>query len=262
MRSGSTNGLALVSLTDVLVEHFRSAILGRVGPGGMHELGRRFRIMDEDGNRQVNLDELTYGLNQIGLHIEPKDLQLLLAAVDRDNTGSLSFSEFLLSVHGPMSPKRQQLILMAFDLIDRNHNGMVQVDDIRMIYDVKHHPDVLAGRMEEGQALQHFLSQFDGVQKDGCVNQREFFEYYRSVSASVPDDEYFELIIRNAWHISGGQGQSQNTSNARVLATFADGTQKVVTIKDDLGLDLRNQSAVIASLERQGLNNIIAVEKS
>ena len=27
------------------------------------------------------------------------------------------------------------------------------------------------------------------------------------VSASIDDDDYFELMIRNAWHIPGGQGQ-------------------------------------------------------
>jgi Ca2+-binding EF-hand superfamily protein len=258
----ATRGPTTLSLSDVLVEHFRSAVLGRCGPGGMHELGRRFRVMDEDGNRQVSLDELMYGLNDLGLRIESKDLQLLLAAVDRDNTGSLSFDEFIMGVHGPLDPKRQNLILMVFDTLDRSGDGKVQVDDIRMMYDASHHPDVLAGRMEEDQALQHYLSQFDGVNKDGCISQREFFEYYRSVSASVPDDEYFELMIRNAWHISGGQGQSENTANARVLAQFADGHQEVVTIQDDLGLDLRNQSAVIARLRKQGIKDVVAISTS
>merc|ERR1712232_187041 len=220
------------------------------------------RIMDNDGNRQVNLKELTYGINDMGLHIEPKDLQLLLAAVDRDNTGSLSFDEFVAGVHGPLDPRRQELILMVFDMVDQTRDGKVQVDDIRMIYDVSHHPDVLAGRMEEDQALEHFLSQFDGVNKDGCVSQREFFEYYRSVSASIPDDDYFELVIRNAWHIPGGQGQYANTANARVLAQFADGHQEVVMIQNDLGLDLRDQSAVIARLRNQGIKDVVSVATS
>ena len=31
-------------------------------------------------------------------------------------------------------------------------------------------------------------------------------DYYANISASVDDDDNFELIIRNAWHISGGKG--------------------------------------------------------
>ena len=30
--------------------------------------------------------------------------------------------------------------------------------------------------------------------------------YYNNVSASIDNDDYFELMIRNAWHISGGEG--------------------------------------------------------
>jgi hypothetical protein len=39
------------------------------------------------------------------------------------------------------------------------------------------------------------------------------YDYYAGVSSNVDTDEEFELIMRNAWHIAGGEGQSENTSN-------------------------------------------------
>jgi len=42
------------------------------------------------------------------------------------------------------------------------------------------------------------------VNKDGKVTQKEFEVYYKDVSASIDDDDYFELMIRNAWHLDGG----------------------------------------------------------
>lgn len=41
---------------------------------------------------------------------------------------------------------------------------------------------------------------------------------------SIDDDAYFELMMRNAWHIAGGEGQRANTTIARHLVTDRDGT--------------------------------------
>lgn len=38
-------------------------------------------------------------------------------------------------------------------------------------------------------------------------------------------------MIRNAWHISGGEGWCENTTCRRVLVTHKDGTQTVEEIK-------------------------------
>ena len=39
-----------------------------------------------------------------------------------------------------------------------------------------------------------------GVGLDGSVSVEEFIEYYTNVSASIDDDRYFELMMRNAWN--------------------------------------------------------------
>ena len=43
-----------------------------------------------------------------------------------------------------------------------------------------------------------FLDTFDAGEKDGKVTPDEFVRYYGNVSASIDDDDYFELMIRNA----------------------------------------------------------------
>merc|ERR1712046_89399 len=186
------------------------------------------------------------------------DLQLLLAAIDKDNTGSLGFDEFLVSIRGVVNPRRQKLIMMAFDVLDKTGDGVIQVDDLVNTFDAVGHPDVAAGRLPQEEALGHFLSQFDGADQNGVVTRQEFLEYYRNISASIDDDDYFELMIRNAWHISGGSGQYQNTANTRILVMLADGTQKVVCLEHDLGLDMRNAAAVKAQLKAQGVSNVVS----
>ena len=63
--------------------------------------------------------------------------------------------------------------------------------------------------------------------RDGIVTIEEFEDYYKDLSASIDNDDYFELMIRNAWHLAGGEGQYENTTIKRELVTDADGHQHV-----------------------------------
>merc|ERR1711957_787566 len=111
--------------------------------------------------------------------------------------------------------------------------------------------------MSNEDCLTRFLGNFEGAQKDGVVTKDEFIDYYRNVSASIDLDDYFELMIRNAWHITGGEGWCANTANTRLLVVLRDGTQKVVCIENDLGLDLHNHDDVMEQLKSQGLRNVV-----
>lgn len=99
--------------------------------------------------------------------------------------------------------------------------------------------------------FREFLDNFDGGEKDGVVHPEEFERYYASLSASIDDDDYFELMIRNAWHISGGEGWAQNTTCRRVLVTRWDGKKEVVELKNDIGVG-NDPAAIKAALRRQG----------
>jgi len=92
------------------------------------------------------------------------------------------------------------------------------------------------------------------------VSQEEFLDYYKDVSASIDTDDYFELMLRNAWHIPGGSGVTENTSNKRVLVTHYDGSQEIVMIKNDLGLDLKDMKAVRTRLREQGVSSVAEVK--
>ena len=153
-----------------------------------------------------------------------------------------------------MNPRRKQLVHLAFRILDRDGSGQVDVTDIQGVYNASSHPDVLTGRRTEEEILTEFLLAFQvGKDRDEIITREEFESYYANLSASIDSDDYFELMIRNAWHISGGEGWCGNTTNRRVLVTHADGHQSVEEIKNDLGLQANDKKGMVQRLKAQGL---------
>lgn len=231
----------------------RERVIKRGGTNGIHTLGRVLRIMDDSGDKSLDREELKYGLEDYGIKCTPAECDALFTYLDRDGSGKISFDEFLAGMRGPVPERRVTLIKMAFQRLDRAGDGQVTVEDLEMIYDPSFHPEVRSGNLTKAQALREFLSQFDTIDKDGIVTEEEFIEYYKNVSASIDSDDYFELMMRNAWHISGGQGQMANTTNRRVLVTHEDGRQSIEEVQDDLWVDKDDEAEMKRRLAKRGV---------
>lgn len=244
-----------VDFRTLVLDEFRKLILHRGGAGGIVTLGRTFRIMDGDHNMRIDAEELDIALRRFGMAMKPKDCKLLLAAIDKDGSGTVNYDEFLTAVRGKINRRRMEMIKMAFKIMDSTGDGVITIADLGK-YNVKFDPDVTSGKISPDEAFATFLGNFEGVEHDGVVTWNEWVEYYRSVSASVDNDDYFELMMRNAWHITGGDGWCANTSNLRILVEFVDGEQKIVEIEDDMGLDKNNHDAVMRALSAQGVSHV------
>ena len=148
---------------------------------------------------------------------------------------------------------------MAYNILDADGSGEVTIHDIRGAYDCSQHPKVMNGDMTEDEALEEILETYEQGEADGIVTFQEFLEYYRDVSAGIDDDQYFELMIRNAWHISGGEGAAANTSCRRVLVKHSDGSEEVCEVKDDLGIGPKDIDKMKTKLIAQGVKDIVKI---
>lgn len=252
----------LSAANELLMDGLR-ARLKKHGARGIHGLSRKFKIMDDSGNHTLSREEFAKGLRELDLVTTDAECTALFAYFDRDGSGSVDYEEFLQRARGSMNAGRRAIVRTAFQKLDRTGDGVVSKEDLMRNYDASTHPDVQLGQKSSHEVHAEFLDTFDVGDHNGQVTLQEFLQYYDGVSVSIDDDSYFELMIRNAWHITGGKGQSQNTSNLRVLCTYEDGSQKVETVKDDLGLDLHAPGAaleVIKRLEKQGLSGIVKVD--
>jgi Ca2+-binding EF-hand superfamily protein len=247
--------------TRSVINKVRFQIANRGGMHGIRTLGIQFRSMDDDGSKRLGFEEMASGLRDFGVEITDSQARLLLKAFDKNGDGTVDFDEFLRGIRGKMNERRRNLVLLAFDQLVPADQPAIRVADLASRYDASFHPDVKAGKKTAREVTMDFAAQFGDTNRDGEITRPEFLEYYKDVSASIDEDDYFELMIRNAWHISGGEGWSENTTCLRVLLEFRDGTQQVVEVKNDLGLDTKDTVAVKKKLAAQGVDvrNVIKV---
>eukprot|EP00945_MAST-04E_sp_MAST-4E-sp1_P000695 g695.t1 len=239
-----------------IVDRIKQQIVERGGTTGIHGVSRIMKVMDDSGDRKLSKEELKYGLKDFKVNLADDDIDTLFAYFDTDGNGSIDFDEFLLGLAGPLNERREKLVLKAFDVMDKTGDGVITIDDLAGVYDVSLLPDVVSGKISEADALKHLLDAFDSANKDGIVTKDEFKTYYRNIGAAIESDDYFELMIRNAWHISGGKGNYQNTTCRRVLVTHEDGRQSVEEITDDLGIAADDIKTMKAILRKRGIKAV------
>ena len=57
----------------------------------------------------------------------------------------------------------------------------------------------MAGKKSEEEVMREFMKKWDTQNSDGIITLDEFIEYFKDVSASIDRDDYFELMMKNAW---------------------------------------------------------------
>ncbi len=256
--AGDARGVAAKALFNVTdtVQIIRKKIVERGGVAGIKGFQRLIKIMDNNGDKRLSKDELFYGLRDYGINLTPTEIEQVFLHFDRDKNGFVDVTEFLVAIRGELSERRKKMIRMAFDILDTDKSGVITVEEIANVYDVSWNPDVRSGKKTTQEALREFLSHWDRGDMDGSVTLDEFIDYYRDISASIDEDDYFELMIRNAWRIPGGEGFAANTANKRVLVTNKDGTQRVETVHNELGMKPGDREAIRARLAQQGVKDV------
>ena len=200
-----------------LAEVLKTKLVSR-GARGFIGLQRQFKIMDDNNSRSLDKYEFTKAMTDYMLGFTEGEIQKLFSYFDFDRSGLIEFDEFIRAIRGPMNNARKKMVAKAFNKLDKDGNGWIDLNDIRGVYNAKKHPDVLSGKKTEDQILQEFLETFETAHAmrnnetpNHVVTKEEFEEYYNNISASIDDDNYFQLMMENAWKLTERSRQGDGT---------------------------------------------------
>lgn len=192
---------------DAVVEKFRQKLYSRGGKGFIG-LQRQFKIFDDNNSKTLDFPEFQKACKDFQVDLNPSEVKILFNAFDNDGSGSIEYNEFIREVRGEMNGYRKKLTLQAFDKLDQDKSGVIEVSEIKSLYNCKNHPDVKSGKKTEEEVYGDFLETFEmhhgnmKGRRDKRVTRDEFVEYYNNISASIDNDEYFEVMMNNAWKLT------------------------------------------------------------
>ena len=110
---------------------------------------RHFQKVQDYGRRRLQVlskDEFTKAMRECDIGLTGTELNILFNYFDTGNDGSINLEEFIQGIRDPMNKQRLSIVHQAFDVIDADGNGIVEVSEVINRYNATKHPDVIAGK--------------------------------------------------------------------------------------------------------------------
>ena len=176
------------------------------GIRGLLYLHRQFLISCE------NLMKITYNdfknvLQAQHILFNEKEYQILFNNFSKDNF--LLFSNFIREFKKQLNNNKLNYVEDAYSILDNQNNGIVTINQIKMNYDARNHPDVISGKKNDEEKLLEFIDCFqinndilnyDNNNQSNIIDFEIFANFYEYVAFVYENDNIFGNIIFSTFH--------------------------------------------------------------
>jgi Ca2+-binding EF-hand superfamily protein len=98
--------------------------------------------MDDNNSRSLDREEFRKAIKDYKLDVSDEHINIVFNAFDLNRDGTIDYDEFLRIIRGDLTPQRLALVRKAYNKLDRDGSGIVDINDIRGVYNASKHPDV------------------------------------------------------------------------------------------------------------------------
>jgi len=90
---------------------------------------------------------------------------------DTNGDGNIGYEEFISGLRLPLSARREAMVKMAFNVMDKDGSGVITGSDVKAIINWSAMDDKNRAGRTDDELLERFLNEFDGTRgnNDGKV---------------------------------------------------------------------------------------------
>ena len=162
---------------------------------------------DRKGDKEISFPDLFEIFNNLNLHISEKDAKILFS--DFAENSKMNYTKFISAmVENSLNERRENIVKEAFKRLDTENCGIVNLTDVKNLFNSKNSPLVKEGDVTEEEFYNNFMETFQTHHnlvrspKIKKVNYDEFLNYYKYFSLTIEDDYLFEETLIACWKLS------------------------------------------------------------
>jgi len=136
-----------------------------------NQIRQAFDVFDKDGTGAIDSISLRVALRALGFEPSKDEIKKMISEVDKDESGTLDFSEFLNLMTKKMSEEDTKEDISKSYQLFATHNGKISLEDLKRVA-----KELGDDRTEE--ELRDMIAEAD-IDKDGLVSEEEFTKIIR-----------------------------------------------------------------------------------
>lgn len=206
-------GVGLRAEIERLLHDTKNKLFQNYGGTGVFRLYRTLETADQSKTEVLMMEEFESALKTLGLFFTRDQMNNLVKQYGNEHK-EVDYKKFVEEFGSALSDRKKSAIRQVFDILDFNHNGSIEKDDLASNFVAESMISFVDGKCNKDDALNEFLNTFD-INRDGKVTYEEFETYYGHISSLVTIDDQFELVLKNTWGVELYSSKSEVESRAK-----------------------------------------------